>query len=267
MNKLASSAATVAIAILAASGLSACSSESGGDLCAIAEDVADSMQATVDAAWAEPTGDLTTPEGALIAVHGYASGLKDASEDAVAALGKLEKAVAPEYQEDVAELVALAEEHFVGISEALLEAETIEEAFVAFADVESPEYSAGIDRIDAIGATIDRYLIAECGAPVFLTDGGGTDSVNATAAKRDVSDIGVEIAIYYIDHSGPIDVQLVDGYYELNGEPLFEQSPGVVFLSGSSTDATDWCVAVHPEGQPEMIYRYSSVGGLEDGAC
>jgi type IV pilus assembly protein PilA len=93
-----------------------------------------------------------------------------------------------------------------------------------------------------------------------------------TQAKADVTTLGRDIATYFLDNNGaPPHIAVVDGEYHIAGAPppfdVEVVGPGVEFGGVTGTGPTDWCVWVtHPDGEYQD-FRYSAVGGLEQGRC
>jgi type II secretory pathway pseudopilin PulG len=95
-----------------------------------------------------------------------------------------------------------------------------------------------------------------------------------TNAKADVSTLGRDIAMYYVDNVGPVpEITIIDGRYHLNtgtsrsgynDEPV---SPGVQLGGVNGTGPMDWCVWVtNPKGVYQD-FQYSAQRGLEIGSC
>ncbi|MBN2177225.1 MAG: DUF2510 domain-containing protein [Demequinaceae bacterium] len=93
-----------------------------------------------------------------------------------------------------------------------------------------------------------------------------------TQAKSDVSTLGRDLAVYFVNHAGAVpEITVVDGEYRIAGaSPPYDIEtigPGVEFGGVTGTNSTNWCVWVtHPDGK-EKDFRYSALIGLEQGRC
>lgn len=121
----------------------------------------------------------------------------------------------------------------------------------------------GIALVLAFAALIIFAIIV----PIFASQHRTASDVSA---KVDVSTLGKDIAIYFVDHSEFPRLVAGGEVYVLTGEGTqvsTAQSPGVELGGLTGTGETDWCVWVtHPEGEYKS-FQYSALGGLEQGSC
>jgi competence protein ComGC len=108
-------------------------------------------------------------------------------------------------------------------------------------------------------------IIAAIAIPVFLNQRAKAED---TAAKSDVSTLGVRIATWTVDHADGLPaVTAVGGKYFVDDVPVAAVSRNVEFGDITGTGADDWCVWVaNPKGDVKY-YEYSSALGLREGSC
>jgi type II secretory pathway pseudopilin PulG len=125
-----------------------------------------------------------------------------------------------------------------------------------------------VGGVAVLGIIVVGILAAVAGPVLNEQQAKAYDS----AARADVSTLGLEIAVYFVDHDGPPPtITIVDGAFAFaDGTPLFETaraSQGVELGGQSGTGATDWCVWVSAPDGDLKDFEYSAQNGLLPGRC
>jgi prepilin-type N-terminal cleavage/methylation domain-containing protein len=130
----------------------------------------------------------------------------------------------------------------------------------------------GFTLIELLVVMIIIAILASIAIPAFLNQ---RQKAHDTATKADVTDLGKEIATYFVDGTGtltldfstPGRVILTDGTYSatarLTKGTVAPASNGSANLGNPDT----WCVALTDPDGKVRDYRYSAVGGLAAGTC
>jgi len=134
--------------------------------------------------------------------------------------------------------------------------------------------SGGAIAAIVIGAVILLGLLVIGILAAIAVPIAGTQVAKAadSYAKADASSLGLELAIYYVDNSGPPpNIEVVDGDYVIDigsGAPVtVPVSDGVLFGTVEGTGSMDWCVWVTATDGDIKNFQYSAQGGLEPGTC
>ena len=142
------------------------------------------------------------------------------------------------------------------------------------------EKDEGFTLIELLVVMIIIGILAAIAIPIFLNQ---RKKAEDSAAKADVSTIGKEVATYYVDNADDatlaVSVAAVGGvdHYFLTGAgtgaagtDLGRVSNNVVLSTDSGLgDSQGWCVSVkNAKGDKAVAgFKYSAVGGLEEGSC
>ncbi len=88
-----------------------------------------------------------------------------------------------------------------------------------------------------------------------------------TAARADVATLGIEVNVWYVDHTGaPPTIEESGGHYFMDGVDVGPVSEGVSLGGISGTSEADWCVWVeNPDG--DLRYFQYSPAGMNTGRC
>jgi hypothetical protein len=89
-------------------------------------------------------------------------------------------------------------------------------------------------------------------------------------AKVDASTLGKELATFFVDweEGDPLPVvTMTRGHYYLQDVRVATVSSRVEIVDQSVTGWDDWCVSVSYDDRADATYRYSAMGGLEEGTC
>ncbi len=115
-------------------------------------------------------------------------------------------------------------------------------------------------------------VLAAIAIPVFLSQ---RSRAHDSAVKADVSNLGKEVATYFVEGNGPLSlstaasgqISLTDGSYNSSARPTSGDTPPVTGTSSNLDQPQGWCVALTDPQGGEKTYKYSALNGLQPGAC
>lgn len=129
----------------------------------------------------------------------------------------------------------------------------------------------GFTLIELLVVMIIIGVLASIAIPVFLSQ---RSKAHDAAVKADVSNLGKEVATYYVEGTGPLSltytpgqISLSDGTYATFARLTVGSLPPSSGASSNLNNPQGWCVALtDPQGSGKT-YKYSALNGLEPGAC
>ena len=134
------------------------------------------------------------------------------------------------------------------------------------------EDSAGFTLIELLVVMIIIGVLASIAIPTFLSQRA---KAHDTATKADVSNLGKEVATYFVGGTGPLAlsattpgrVDLTDGAYTTYARLTIGSQPPATGASSNLNDPNGWCVALtDPQGSAKT-FKYTATGGLGVGEC
>lgn len=133
---------------------------------------------------------------------------------------------------------------------------------------------SGFTLVELLVVMIIAGILASIAIPMFLSQRA---KAHDTSTKADVSQVGKEIATYFVDGTGTLSLDFVTtpGSVVIADGTSYSSTVNLTNgtarpTSGASAnlgDADRWCVALtDPQGAVQE-YKYSAAGGLGEGTC
>ncbi|MBN2176560.1 MAG: hypothetical protein JW722_02775 [Demequinaceae bacterium] len=241
-----------------------------GDICVLMEDmvaVTDELNASsIDEELLFDETLQNDPE-LLEAIHAQGQASIDVGDTVIAYLQDAADLATDPGVADAFETLARAYEgQLEAFGPLAVEAESVGAYVTAiFAAAADPDIVALMTEADAAFVIAEGYVTETCGRNIL----GGMDA-GVVAAKTDVSLLGKEMAVYYVDWSPsdpPPVITVSDDGYLLNGVFIGEPSLGVHLTDQYARGPLDWCVEVTPDDDPTLAQIYTALSGLRQGTC
>jgi prepilin-type N-terminal cleavage/methylation domain-containing protein len=135
------------------------------------------------------------------------------------------------------------------------------------------EREKGFTLIELLVVMIIIGVLAAIAIPVFLNQRA---KAHDAATKADVTNLGKEVATYFVDNNGPLilswggsgRIDLTDGGYTTYARlTVGSRPPAPPTDSSNLSDPVGWCVALTDPKGSVKDFKYTALNGLQAGVC